>query len=147
MNNIQLSQAASIVKKNPKLLAKIETLAASIKRDLRRRNTPARRVIEAVTHEQLAELCETSPTSMSRFLSRFKISGDVLVGSRLAYSKKLAELIREAVFWNSNALWASWGADTMRESSPDKAQELARMQEEHASRRDAIIAGLPKFSH
>ena len=149
MNKVQLSKAAALLRKDPTLLAKVNALAAGIKADrkaeLRKRNTPDRRVIEALTHEQLAEKCETSPTSMSRFLSRHKIAGDVVVGNRIAYSKQLAAKIADAVYWNGNALWASWGADAMRESSPAEAEELARLQKEHASRRDAVIASLPKF--
>ena len=115
------SRLAKIVQKDPVMLAKIEKLHAGIKTDLRKHNTPARRVIEAMTHEQLAENCETTPTTLTRFMHKHGIIGDVVVGSRLAFSKQLAETIREAVFFSRLALLASHSAHKLRDTQPDEA--------------------------
>jgi hypothetical protein len=139
------SRLAKIVQKDPVMLAKIEKLHAGIKTDIRKRNTPSRRILEAMTHEQLAEKCETTPTSLSRFLSKHKIAGDVVVGKRIAYSKSLAEKIAEAVCFNANAVFASICALDFRESSPEVAADSDRIALENRAERDRILATLPKL--
>lgn len=139
------SRLAKIVQKDPVILAKIEKLHAGIKTDLRKRNTPSRRVIEALTHEQLAEKCQTTPTSLGRFLSKHRIAGDVVVGKRIAYSKSLAEKIAEAVCFNANAVLASICALDFRESSPEVAADSDRIALENRAERDRILATLPKL--
>lgn len=115
------SRLAKIVQRDPVMLGKIESLHAGIVADRRRKNTPSRRVIEALTHEQLAEKCETTPTTLTRFMHKHGIIGDVVVGSRLAFSKQLAETIREAVFLSQLALLASHSAHKLRDTQPDEA--------------------------
>jgi DNA-binding MurR/RpiR family transcriptional regulator len=123
MNKTQLTRLARSVQENPVMLAKVNALHAGIKTDLRKRNTPSRRVIEALTHEQLAEKCETTPTTLTRFMHKHGIIGDVRVGSRLAYSKPLAEKIREAVFFSKLALCATHSAHLIRDTHPDEAAQ------------------------
>jgi hypothetical protein len=123
MNKSALIQLARSVQKDPQMLAKIEKLHAGIKTDLRKRNTPSRRVIEALTHEDLSKLTETTPTTLGRFLSKHGIVGDVRVGSRLAFSKQLAEKIREAVFFSRLALTATHCAHLIRDTHPDEAAQ------------------------
>ena len=140
------SRLAGIVQKDPVMLAKIEKLHAGIKTDLRKRNTPSRRVIEALTAEELAEKCETTPTSLGRFISRHKIAGDVIVGKRIAYSKPLAEKIAHAVWLNSIAVCASGCAGVFRESAPEEAADADRIARENYADRDRVLATLPKLS-
>jgi hypothetical protein len=123
MNKSALIQLARSVQKDPQMLAKVNALHAGIKTDLRKRNTPSRRVIEALTHEDLAKLTETTPTTLGRFLTRHQIAGDVRVGSRMAYSKPLAEKIREAVFFSKLALTATHCAHLIRDTRPDEAAQ------------------------
>jgi hypothetical protein len=124
MNKSALIQLARSVQKDPQMLAKVNALHAGIKKtDLRKRHTPSRRVIEALTHEDLAKLTETTPTTLGRFLSKHGIVGDVRVGSRLAFSKQLAEKIREAVFFSRLALCATHSAHLIRDTHPDEAAQ------------------------
>jgi hypothetical protein len=123
MNKSALIQLARSVQKDPQMLAKVNALHAGIKTDLRKRNTPSRRVIEALTHEDLSKLTETTPTTLGRFLSKHGIVGDVRVGSRLAFSKQLAEKIREAVFFSRLALCATHSAHLIRDTHPDEAAQ------------------------
>jgi hypothetical protein len=116
MNKSALIQLARSVQKDPQMLAKVNALHAGIK-------TPSRRVIEALTHEDLAKLTETTPTTLGRFLSKHGIVGDVRVGSRLAFSKQLAEKIREAVFFSRLALTATHCAHLIRDTHPDEAAQ------------------------
>jgi hypothetical protein len=123
MNKSALIQLARSVQKDPQMLAKVNALHAGIKTDLRKRNTPSRRVIEALTHEDLAKLTETTPTTLTRFMHKHGIIGDVVVGSRLAFSKQLAEKIREAVFFSRLALLATHSAHKLRDTHPDEAAQ------------------------
>lgn len=109
------------VKKDPAMLEKILKLHAGIETDLRRKNTPSRAAIEALTHEQLAAQAKTTPTTLSRFLNKHEIRGDVFVGSRFAFSKALAEKISLAVFYSSQTLLCENCAWLVRDSSPDWA--------------------------
>lgn len=125
------TRLAKIVQKDPVMLAKIEELHAGIRTDLRKRNTPSRRVIEAMTHEKLAEKCETTPTTLTRFMHKHGIIGDVVVGSRLAFSKPLAEKISEAVFYSKLALTAVHCAHTLRDTQPEEAAKADTLAAEY----------------
>lgn len=125
------TRLAAIVTRDPVMLGKIESLHAGIVADRRRKNTPSRRVIEAMTHEQLAEKCETTPTTLTRFMHKHGIIGDVRVGSRLAFSKPLAEKIREAVFYSKLALTAAHCAHTLRDTQPEEAAKADALADEY----------------
>jgi hypothetical protein len=141
----ECERLAVIVQKDPVMLAKINSLASGIAADRRKRNTPSRRVIEALTHEQLAEKAKTTPTTLSRFLSKHGIYGDVRVGSRYAYSKALAEKISAAVFWAGFALTATHCGHVMRDSSPKEADESHALAATYRAECDRILASIPKF--
>jgi hypothetical protein len=145
MNKTALIQLARSVQKNPQMLAKVNALHAGIKANLRKRNAPSRRVIEGLTHEQLAEKCETTPTTLGRFLSKHEIAGDVRVGSRLAYSKPLAEKIREAVFFSKLALCATHSAHLIRDTQPAEAAQGDALANEYRADLARVLATIPKF--
>jgi hypothetical protein len=136
------TRLAKIVQKDPVMLAKIEELHAGIKTDRRRKNTPSRRVIEALTHEQLAEKCETTPTTLTRFMHKHGIIGDVVVGSRLAFSKPLAEKIREAVFYSKLALTAVHCAHTLRDTQPEEAAKADALAEEYRADLARVLSNI-----
>jgi hypothetical protein len=136
------SHLAKIVQRDPVMLGKIESLHAGIVADRRRKNTPSRRVIEAMTHEQLAEKCETTPTTLTRFMHKHGIVGDVVVGSRLAFSKPLAEKIREAVFFSRLALLASHSAHKLRESSPTDAAKGDALAAEYRADLSRVLSNI-----
>jgi ribonuclease D len=145
MNKTALIQLARSVQKDPQMLAKVNALHAGIKTDLRKRNTPSRRVIEALTHEDLAKLTETTPTTLGRFLSKHGIVGDVRVGSRLAYTAPLAETIREAVFFSKLALCATHSAHLIRDTRPDEAAQGDALADEYRADLARVLATIPKF--
>jgi hypothetical protein len=136
---------AAIVQKDPVLLAKVNSMHDGIVAARRKRNTPDRRLMEALTHEQLAKKAKTTPTTLSRFLSKHGIYGDVQVGSRFAYSKALAEKISEAVFWAGFALTATHCGHVMRDSSPKEADESHALAATYRAECDRILASIPKF--
>jgi hypothetical protein len=146
MNKSALIQLARSVQKDPQMLAKVNALHAGIKTDLRKRNTPSRRVIEALTHEDLSKLTETTPTTLGRFLSKHGIVGDVRVGSRLAFSKPLAEKIREAVFFSKLALCATASAQLIRDTRPDEAAQGDALANEYRADLARVLATIPKFN-
>jgi hypothetical protein len=142
MNKSALIQLARSVQKDPQMLAKVNALHAGIKTDLRNRNTPSRRVIEGLTHEQLAEKCETTPTTLTRFMHKHGIIGDVRIGSRLAYSKPLAEKIREAVFFSKLALCATHCAHLIRDTHPDEAAQGDALADEYRADLARVLSTL-----
>ncbi|MFZ4716591.1 MAG: hypothetical protein ACOYMT_03525 [Chthoniobacterales bacterium] len=145
MNKTQLTRLAWSVQENPVMLAKVNALHAGIKTNLRKRSTPSRRVIEALTHEQLAEKCETTPTTLTRFMHKHGIIGDVVVGSRLAFSKQLAEKIREAVFFSKLALCATASAHLIRDTHPAEAAQGDALANEYRADLARVLATIPKF--
>jgi hypothetical protein len=134
----------ALVKRNPVMLTKIEKLHAGIKTDLRRKNTPKRAVMEALTHEQVASLAQTTPTTLTRFLGFHGISGDVLVGKRLAYSKPLAAKISDAVFYSSLALCAANCAAMLKDSNPSEAEQGRTLAAEHRAKCAEIVASITR---
>ena len=88
-------------------------------------------MIEALTHEDLSKLTETTPTTLTRFMHKHGIVGDVVVGSRLAFSKPLAEKIREAVFYSKLALTAVHCAHTLRDTQPEEAAKADALAAEY----------------
>ncbi len=145
MNKATLTRLAGIVQKDPVMLAKVNTLADGIAADLRKRNTPSRRIIEALTHEQLAEKAQTTPTTLGRFLTKHGIAGDVLVGNRLAYSKQLTGKICDAVFFSKLAMTAAHCSHKLRETQPDEAAKGNALADEYRAELARVLATIPKF--
>ncbi|MCE9588371.1 MAG: hypothetical protein K8R57_08665 [Verrucomicrobia bacterium] len=144
MNNTQLSQLSKLVQSNPVMLAKIEKLHAGIRIDLRKKNAPKRPVMQAITHDEVAKLSKTTPTTLRRFLDFHSINGDVLVGSRMAFSKPLAGMISEAVFYSQLALLCSNAHAMLKDSSPEDAEQGRALAVENRAKCQEIVASITR---
>jgi hypothetical protein len=144
MNKAELSQLTKMVQRNPVMLAKIEKLHADIKIDLRRKNAPKRPVMEAITHDDVAKFSQTTPTTLRRFLDHHNINGDVLVGSRMAFSKPLAVKISEAVFHSQLSLLATNCAAMLKDSSPEDAEQGRFLAAKNRAKCQEIVASITR---